>query len=305
MRTWARVGAVAVAIATLGVSASAAGASGTARRGHARRSHRSAPVPQSRPDPGALNLDYQGGPVMHSNRTHIIFWNPSNCSFNGTCLLVRLGLSGARVNGFLANVAADSHKATNVFAITGQYSDFTGHAMYDSTFAGAIQRHRCRPCQRLHAAGGSTGRMGDVSVQPAQMKDEALQLRQRPRPARRSDRRLFPGYAKGFGSCFGAGPIGSARWAAPRTPATAATTASSVARSRCRACSRTSRSTPSQRPLSIGQPASEWIHRGSEPQHAEPRAERGDHRSVPRWARGTRRPDGWSNPSSPTTGGDR
>ena len=71
---------------------------------------------------------------MHSNRTHVIFWNPSGASLSWGSGYQSL------IDGFLANVAADSHKATNVYAIAGQYTDTSGqHAVYDSTFAGALQ----------------------------------------------------------------------------------------------------------------------------------------------------------------------
>jgi hypothetical protein len=80
-------------------------------------------------------LDYQGGPVMQTNRTHIIFWNPSNAftwdpGYRET--IIR----------FLTDVAADSHKSTNVYALTGQYYDNTQNppvrAEYESTYAGSL-----------------------------------------------------------------------------------------------------------------------------------------------------------------------
>ena len=81
---------------------------------------------------GAASLDYREGPVMHSNRTHVIFWNPWN-----DALTWDAGYKAAIIN-FLTNVAADSHTSTNVYALTPQYTDATGRAFYDSTFAGAI-----------------------------------------------------------------------------------------------------------------------------------------------------------------------
>jgi PKD domain len=79
------------------------------------------------------SLDYGGGPVMHSNRTHVIFWNPSNKALTWDPGYQDL------ITGFLTNVAADSHKPTNVYGLTGQYNDGTGRAYYDSTYAGALQ----------------------------------------------------------------------------------------------------------------------------------------------------------------------
>jgi PKD domain-containing protein len=80
----------------------------------------------------AANLPYGGGPVLHSNRTHVIFWQPSGSG---------LGFDGgytALVDRFLADVAADSHRPTNPYGLSGQYTDSSGPAAYQSTFAGSI-----------------------------------------------------------------------------------------------------------------------------------------------------------------------
>ena len=79
------------------------------------------------------NLPYGGGPVMHSNRTHVIFWQPRDSTLTydpGYQLQVEL---------FLRRVAADSHKPTNVYSLSGQYRDSGGPAAYDSTYAGPLQ----------------------------------------------------------------------------------------------------------------------------------------------------------------------
>ncbi len=94
--------------------------------------------PRARPALSPDLLDYNGGPVMHTNSTHVIFWAPSNrpLSFDP-------GYK-QQVIGFLQNVAADSHKSTNVYSVSGQYydgpspSDPAAHSQYDSTFAGAL-----------------------------------------------------------------------------------------------------------------------------------------------------------------------
>src|SRR3954447_25602018 len=57
----------------------------------------------------AGNLDYHGGPVMHSNASYAIFWAPSGFSFAP-------GYKSATIQ-YLQNVAADSGKATNVYAV--------------------------------------------------------------------------------------------------------------------------------------------------------------------------------------------
>ncbi len=78
------------------------------------------------------NLPYGGGPVMHSNRTHLIFWQPS-----GSALGYDPGYQ-AQFEQFLAGVAADSRQPTNVYSLTGQYTDANGPAVYDSTYGGAV-----------------------------------------------------------------------------------------------------------------------------------------------------------------------
>lgn len=82
--------------------------------------------------PLGANVDYQGGPVMHSNRTHIIFWDPSGAGLSWDPGYVGL------VAGFFANVAADSRKPSNVFGLTGQYTDSGGPAAYVSSYGGVI-----------------------------------------------------------------------------------------------------------------------------------------------------------------------
>jgi hypothetical protein len=79
------------------------------------------------------NLPYGGGPVLHSNRTHVVFWQPS-----GSGMAFEPGYE-AVVQVFLANVAADSHDPTTVYGLTGQYSDARGPAAYDSRYGGAVQ----------------------------------------------------------------------------------------------------------------------------------------------------------------------
>jgi PKD domain len=76
---------------------------------------------------GGGPLLYGGGPVMHSNTTHVIYWDP-NKEFKPT--------TKAIIKGFFTNVAHDSGLGSNVFAPTGQYTDTTGSAVYGSSFGG-------------------------------------------------------------------------------------------------------------------------------------------------------------------------
>ena len=80
-----------------------------------------APVPYDQ----AGQLVSNGGPVMHSVTTHVIYWDPSK-EFTSTTKGI--------VNKFFTDVAHDSGLPSNVFAVAGQYTDSSGHALYSSTF---------------------------------------------------------------------------------------------------------------------------------------------------------------------------
>ena len=77
-------------------------------------------------------LPYGGGPVLHRDRTHLIFWQPT-----GSGLTFDPGYQ-ALIEGFLRNVAAASHSSTNTYGLTGQYRDQSGPAAYASSYGGAV-----------------------------------------------------------------------------------------------------------------------------------------------------------------------
>jgi hypothetical protein len=81
-------------------------------------------------DPG--NLPYGGGPVLHANRAHVIFWEPSGSGMSFDPGYMPL------IETFLQNVAAASHRPDNVYGLTGQYTDGFGPATYDSTYGGFV-----------------------------------------------------------------------------------------------------------------------------------------------------------------------
>jgi len=85
-----------------------------------------------RPEARAANLPYGGGPVLHSNRTHLLFWQP-----RGSGLAYDPGYI-ALIEHFLRNVAAASHSTDNVYGLTGQYRDGRGPAAYASSYGGAV-----------------------------------------------------------------------------------------------------------------------------------------------------------------------
>jgi hypothetical protein len=78
------------------------------------------------------NLPYGGGPVLHWNRTHVIFWQPA-----GSGLAFDPGYEGL-IETFLRNVASSSRNPSSVYGLTGQYRDENGPAAYVSVYGGAV-----------------------------------------------------------------------------------------------------------------------------------------------------------------------
>ena len=82
-------------------------------------------IPFQFPEP---QLDYLGGPVLRTNETYVVFWDP-----NGSLpqdykdLVVR----------YLQDTAADSGTTRNVYSVANQYYDTTGSITYQSTYAGS------------------------------------------------------------------------------------------------------------------------------------------------------------------------
>jgi hypothetical protein len=79
-----------------------------------------------------VDLGYGGGPVLHHNRTHLIFWQPagSGLSFDPGYMPL--------VEQFATDVAASSRSTSDVLGITGQYADRTAPAASASAYAGAV-----------------------------------------------------------------------------------------------------------------------------------------------------------------------
>jgi hypothetical protein len=79
------------------------------------------------------SISYQGGPVLHASRTHLIFWAPSN----HPDLRFEPGYM-ALIERFSRNVARASRSTRSIFGITGEYRDPGGPAAYASTYAGQV-----------------------------------------------------------------------------------------------------------------------------------------------------------------------
>jgi len=99
----------------------------------------------------ARRIPYGGGPVLHSNRTHLIFWAPARSGLRFPARYESL------IERFLARVAADSRKPSNVYGSSGQYTDSGGPAAYDSSYRGALVANDSLPangCQESPAGPG-------------------------------------------------------------------------------------------------------------------------------------------------------
>ncbi len=79
---------------------------------------------------GTSNLQYNGGPVMHSDGNYAIYWEPSGYSTTSTYKNI--------VNGYFTNVAAASGATNNVYSVTTQYYDGSGNIAYNASSGGAF-----------------------------------------------------------------------------------------------------------------------------------------------------------------------
>ncbi|MEA2161009.1 MAG: hypothetical protein QOD66_3389 [Solirubrobacteraceae bacterium] len=152
----------------------------------------------------AANLPYGGGPVLHSNRTHVIFWQP-----RGSGLVYDPGYQSL-VERFLANVAADSRKPTNVYGLSGQYHDSTGPAAYASTYGGSVTATDSLPangCTEPLPPPLDTGPGWNVCLNDNQLEAEIAHVVGVDRLPHTTSDVYFLVTPNGMGSCEGAGPI--------------------------------------------------------------------------------------------------
>jgi hypothetical protein len=151
-----------------------------------------------RPLAHIANLPYGGGPVLHSNRTHVIFWQPS-----GSGLTFDAGYESL-IQSFLANVAADSRRPTNVYGLTGQYTDRSGPAAYDSGYVGAVvATDQLPPNGCIEPPGIGPG--WTVCLTDSQLQTEIERVVRTDRLATGSDDVYFLVTPKGLGSCTDSG----------------------------------------------------------------------------------------------------
>jgi hypothetical protein len=187
---------LALAVVLLGTSASAA--LGESLPGVVPDVPTGTHLPVPRASAQASALDYHGGPVLHSNRTHIIYWQP-----NGSGVQYDPGYQPL-TNRFLSFVAADSRKATNVYSLSGQYQDSGGPAAYNSAYGGAVLTTDVLPPNGCVLP--PTAPPWSVCLSESQLQTEiAHVVASHNLPTSRRDI-YFLVLPNGFGACYGAGP---------------------------------------------------------------------------------------------------
>jgi PKD repeat protein len=73
------------------------------------------------------NVDYHGGPVVHTSAPYLVFWVPSGES-------IAAGTAGL-LTRYFTDVAAANGQSSNVYGVARQYWDSTGFADYKQTFS--------------------------------------------------------------------------------------------------------------------------------------------------------------------------
>jgi PKD domain len=111
-----------------------------------------------------LPLTYHGGPVMHSNKTYAIYWDPTQNPANQYD-----GDWKSLINQYFQDVATASGSLGNVNAVTSLYTDSTGgHAGNHSAFLGASTDRTAYPvsgqCTDPHPTAESLACLTDAQL---------------------------------------------------------------------------------------------------------------------------------------------
>jgi hypothetical protein len=113
----------------------------------------------------AASIHYLGGPVLHASRTYLIFWQPQGAGLSFDAGYTTL------ITQFVRDVASDSHRTTNAFALTGEYHDGRGPAAYASAYGGSLLDTDPLPSKDCTEP-GATGPGWSLCLTDAQIQDE-------------------------------------------------------------------------------------------------------------------------------------
>ncbi len=113
------------------------------------------------------NLDYHGGPVVHSSAPYLIFWDPGSAIPSA---------EKTDLENYFADSAADSGLSTNVFGVDRQFTDSTGFADYKMTWASS---HAITDTQPYPTTGNCTATpvySETVCLNDSQLQNEVARL---------------------------------------------------------------------------------------------------------------------------------
>lgn len=95
---------------------------------------------------GASNMNYYGGPVMHSDTNYTIYWEPSGHSTTSNYKNV--------IDAYFTNVAAASGATSNDYSVATQYYDSSGQIAYQASFGRRIVDTSSYPASGCPSSGG-------------------------------------------------------------------------------------------------------------------------------------------------------
>jgi hypothetical protein len=145
---------------------------------------------------GSGQLTWHGGAVMHTNRVYAIYWVPSGYVVSANYR--------ALIDGYFANVAADSGRTTNVYATAAEYGDGAGAGAYSTTFGGSTLDTQAFPasgCTNVNPANGSPF---PVCLTNAQLASEISRVALAQGWTRNANTLFFVFTPRNVGSCFDA-----------------------------------------------------------------------------------------------------
>ena len=135
----------------------AAQSSGAALRGAFKTGLPALASPSLAAPPG-WNVQYQGGPVVHTAAPYVIYWDPSTAITSQ---------SQGVINQYLTDAAAASGQPTDTFGVGRQYYDSHGMASAGQTFSAATQAlidHDTYPTSACTPPGGYTNCITDAQL---------------------------------------------------------------------------------------------------------------------------------------------